>query len=205
MGMPAGKINWGETHYIPTGGMLPQGADAVVMVEYTGKIAQQVMLYRQVAPGENVIGAGDDVKRGEPVLNKGSILKEGEIGSLAALGINQVPVYRKPVVGIISTGNELVPSHTKNLEDGQIRDINSIILSSMAQNFGAEVISGGIASDNLNSILESAQKLLPQVDALLLSGGSSVGTLDFTAQVLQELGDEILVEGIAIKPGKPTF
>ncbi|NLT96145.1 MAG: molybdopterin molybdotransferase MoeA [Clostridia bacterium] len=205
MGKSAGKINPGETKYIPTGGMLPQGADAVIMVEYTEKVDKQVYIYNQIAPGENVIKAGDDVKAGELVLPKGTVLKEAELGSLAALGINKVPVYGKPVVGIISTGNELVSFDTEKLENGQIRDINSIILSAMAQKFGAQVILGGIRSDDFNSILSGAQNLLSQVDILLLSGGSSVGTLDFTAQVLRELSDEILVEGIAVKPGKPTI
>lgn len=206
MGKPAGQINPMETQYIPTGGMLPEGADAVVMVEYTEKLADQVMLYRQVAPGENVIDAGDDVNKNDLVLKKGLVLKEAELGSLAALGINTVPVYQKPVVGIISTGNELVLSEVEKLEPGQIRDINSITLACIARKLGAQVIQGGIAIDNFEGILEKAKKLLPEVDILLLSGGSSVGTLDFTAQVLDKLSEgNILVEGIAIKPGKPTL
>jgi len=206
MGKPADKINIGDTQYIPTGGMLPHGADAVIMVEFTEKLGDQVMLYRQVAPGENVINAGDDLNKGDLVLPKGIVLKEAELGSLAALGINKVIVYKKPVVGIISTGNELVPSNAEKVENGQIRDINSVTLASIARKFGAEVIWGGIASDNLEDILEKTNKLLPDVDILLLSGGSSVGTLDFTAQVLRELSNNnILVEGIAIKPGKPTL
>jgi len=206
MGKQAGKINMGEAQYIPTGGMLPQGADAVVMVEYTEKLAEQVMIYRQVAPGENVIMAGDDVNKGDLVLKKGVVLKEAELGSLAALGITTVPVYQKPVVGIISTGNELVANDAEKLEPGQIRDINSITLAGIARKLGAEVIFGGIASDDFAGILDKAERLLPLVDILLLSGGSSVGTLDFTAQVLEKLSDgNVLVEGIAIKPGKPTL
>ncbi|MGI6225067.1 MAG: molybdopterin molybdotransferase MoeA [Peptococcales bacterium] len=206
MGKPAGSIKHMETQYIPTGGMLPDEADAVVMVEYTEKLADQVMLYRQVATGENVIGSGDDVNIGDLVLPKGIILKEGELGSVAALGINTVSVYQKPIVGIISTGNELVSSEVKKIELGQIRDINSITLASIAKKLGAQVIFGGIAIDNYESIFEKANSLLPKVDILLLSGGSSVGTLDFTAQVLDKLSDgNILVEGIAIKPGKPTL
>lgn len=206
MGKMAGSIQFGETKYIPTGGMLPEGADGVVMVEYTEKIGNQIMLYRQAAPGENVIKAGDDVQQGELVLEKGTSLNEAAIGVLAALGIKEVKTFQRPVVGILSTGNELVPYQQEKLELGQIRDINSITLASIAQKCGAEVIQGGIISDNLDQILIKAQELLDKVDILLLSGGSSVGTLDFTSQVVKELGEgELLVEGISVKPGKPTL
>jgi len=206
MGEKAEDIQYGETRYIPTGGMLPLGADAVVMVEYTETLVDQVMIYRQVAPGENVIKAGDDVRKGEVVLKKGSVLKEAELGVLAALGLTEVTVYEKPVVGILSTGNELVPSFKKELKYGEIRDINSITLASIAKKYGAKVVQGGIASDNLEEMLEKARGLLEEVDVLLLSGGSSVGTLDFTSQVIKTLGQEkLLVEGISVKPGKPTL
>ncbi|KJS80235.1 MAG: hypothetical protein JM58_18910 [Peptococcaceae bacterium BICA1-8] len=206
MGTEAELIGFGQTRYIPTGGMLPPGADAVAMVEYTEKLADQVMLYRQVGPGENVIKAGDDVKKGDFVISKGTVLKEAELGSLAALGINSVLVYKKPVVGIISTGNELVSRQVGELQKGQIRDINTILLSSIAKRLGADVFECGITIDNYDQIFEEASRLLPEVDILLLSGGSSVGTLDFTAQVLEKLSNKnVLVEGIAIKPGKPTL
>ncbi|KJS21453.1 MAG: molybdenum cofactor biosynthesis protein [Clostridiaceae bacterium BRH_c20a] len=206
MGTKAELIKFGQTRYIPTGGMLPPGADAVVMVEFTEKLADQVMLYRQVGPGENVIKAGDDVNNGDFLISKGVVLKEAELGSLAALGINSVSVFKKPVVGIISTGNELVPRNTGELQKGQIRDINTIILSSIAKKLGADVIEYGITNDKYDQIYEKASRLLPEVDILLLSGGSSVGTLDFTSQVLEKLSNKnVLVEGIAIKPGKPTL
>jgi molybdopterin molybdotransferase len=206
MGENAEKINRSETRYIPTGGMLPKGADAVVMIEYTEKLGNQVMIYKQVGPGENVILAGDDVKEGELILKKGTVLKEAELGALAALGINNVTVYEKPVVGILSTGNELVSNTEKELKNGQIRDINSITLASIAKKYGAKVLLGGIASDDFDEILNKASNLLDKVDVLLLSGGSSVGTLDFTSQVVKKLtGGNLLVEGISVKPGKPTI
>jgi len=206
MGTEAELIEFGQTRYIPTGGMLPPGADAVVMVEFSEKLVDQVMVYRQVGPGENVIKAGDDVNKGDLVISKGVVLKEAELGSLAALGINSVLVYKKPVVGIISTGNELVSRNTVELQKGQIRDINTIILSSIAKKLGADIIERGITNDNYDQIFEEASRLLPEVDILLLSGGSSVGTLDFTSQVLEKLSNKnVLIEGIAIKPGKPTL
>ncbi|MFZ5945495.1 MAG: gephyrin-like molybdotransferase Glp [Bacillota bacterium] len=206
MGEEAPGIQMGETRYVPTGGMLPPLANAVVMVEYTEKLGDQIMVYRQVAPGENVINAGDDVKTGELVMRKGVPLREAELGALAALGFNTVKVYTRPILGILSTGNELVPPGEQEIKKGQIRDINSIILSSIAQKYGAQVIQGGIVGDDFPQILHRAEELLEKVDVLLLSGGSSVGTYDYTLQILQKLSqNNMLVEGIGVKPGKPTL
>ena len=140
------------------------------------------------------------------VVKEGTVLREGHLAIFAALGITEVKVYQIPTVGILSTGNEIVPHSTKELKIGEIRDINSLALGAIANKFGAEVIQGGIVRDNYTEILNKASQLLDRVDILLLSGGSSVGTLDFTERVIKTLSPEdTLVEGIAVKPGKPTI
>lgn len=206
MGEQAGSINIGEAKYIPTGGMLPENADSVVMVEYTEKLVDQVMIYNQVGPSENVIYKGDDVKEGDLIIRAGTILNESSLGVLASMGKTNVLCYEKPLVGIISTGDELVPYDKKELKDGQIRDINSLTIESIAKKLGADVIRGGIISDDLDALKNKSKELFQKVDMLIFSGGSSVGTLDYTKQVIDSLGvDKFLFEGVSVKPGKPTL
>lgn len=206
MGELAGQVITGHTKYIPTGGMLPEGADSIVMIEHTEKLGEQILIYKQVSPGQNVIKAGDDVKKGEIILRKGTVLREAELGALAALGIYSLPIIAKPIVGILSTGNELVKYTKKELKDGEIRDINALTLASISKKYGTEVLMGEILKDNYELIISKAREMLEKVDVLLLSGGSSVGEHDYTWRVLRELSDDnILVEGISIKPGKPTL
>ncbi len=206
MGQAAPEIEPGQCCQVHTGGMLPPGADAVVMVENTEVLGSQVHIYRQVAPGENVIHRGEDLQKGSPVLQAGTRLRAPELGLLASLGITEVTVYRRPVVGLLSSGDELVPYHTAKVSPGQIRDSNGIAINYLARQAGAVVINGGILPDDFSQFLSRSQKLLAEVDFLVLSGGSSVGTRDFTAQTMQELGRPgLLVEGIAIQPGKPTL
>lgn len=196
----------GQAHYIPTGGMLPAGADSVVMIEHVEEVRELLNVFRQVAPGENIIRAGDDVERGDLVIARGRKLRPQDLGVLAAIGRMQVTVYEKPVVGILSTGDEIVPPDKARLSPGEIRDINSVSIGAAAKQFGAEVIYGGIVEDNYEEFLRRAAELYDQVDFLLLSGGSSVGTRDFSVQVLDTLGQPgVLVHGVAIKPGKPTI
>ena len=209
MGQQAPAINRGQCLLVHTGGMLPAGADAVVMIEDTeaiGDAAATVQIFRQVAPGENVIHKGEDLTRGDIVFTPGTCLRAPELGVLASLGITRVKVYRAPVIGLFSTGDELVPCETRELPPGRIRDSNAIALAYLAHQAGAEVIHGGILNDSYPVFLEKTRALLPRVDCLVLSGGSSVGTRDFTAQVMRELGEPgLLVEGISIQPGKPTL
>lgn len=206
MGEAAPKINAGQCCLIHTGGMLPAGADAVVMIEDTEATRDTIHVYRQVAPGENVIHRGEDLSRGDCALPAGSCLRSAEIGLLASMGAARVKVYRRPVMGLLSTGDELVPYTSQNLESGRIRDCNTPALTYLGRRSGAEVVSGGILPDIFDHFLEKSRNLLNRVDFLVLSGGSSVGARDFTARTLQELGKPgLLVEGISIKPGKPTL
>jgi molybdopterin molybdotransferase len=196
----------GQAQYIPTGGMLPEGADSIVMIEYVEEVGELLNVYRQVAPGENVIRAGDDVGIGDHVITKGSKLRPQDLGLLAAIGVTDVAVYPIPIVGILSTGDEIVPPEKAELSPGEIRDINSIMIGSRLEQFGAKVIYGGIVQDEYEEFLTRAKALFEKVDLLLLSGGSSVGTRDFTLQVLEALGEPgVLVHGVATKPGKPTI
>jgi molybdopterin molybdotransferase len=196
----------GQAQYIPTGGMVPVGADSVVMIEHVEEVGELLNVYRQVAPGENVIHAGDDIGIGDYALAKGSRLRPQDLGLLAAIGVTEVAVYKVPIAGILSTGDEIVPPEQTALAPGEIRDINSIMIGSRLQQLGANVIYGGIVQDEYEEFLTRAKALFEQVDLLVLSGGSSVGTRDFTVQVLGALGEPgVLVHGVATKPGKPTI
>ncbi|MBP1154941.1 MULTISPECIES: gephyrin-like molybdotransferase Glp [unclassified Paenibacillus] len=196
----------GQAQYIPTGGMLPKGADSIVMIEHVEEMGELLNVYRQVAPGENIIRAGDDVGIGDQVIPKGSRLRPQDLGALAAIGVTEVAVYPVPTVGILSTGDEIVPPDKAELSPGEIRDINSVMIGSRLMQLGAKVIYGGIVHDEYGEFLTQAKALFDKVDVLLLSGGSSVGTRDYTVQVLEALGDPgVLVHGVATKPGKPTI
>jgi molybdopterin molybdotransferase len=197
----------GQAQYIPTGGMLPSGADSIVMIEYVEEISDQLLnVYRQVAPGENIIRAGDDVQQGTLVMTAGRRLRPQDLGVLSSIGKTQVMVYPKPIVGIMSTGDEIVPADQEVLLPGEIRDINSITIGAAAKLAGAEIIYGGIVQDDYDQFLMRARELFDRVDLLLLSGGSSVGARDYTVQILEELGRPgVLVHGVSIKPGKPTI
>lgn len=206
IGEMAQPLNPGECVYVPTGGMLPAGADAVVMIEQTEVIGAVVHIFRQVTPGENRIERGEDTSKGRVIIKRGREIRGAELGLLASLGISNIKVFRRPRVGIISTGNEVVPPETKCLAPGQIRDSNQTALAYLAARAGADVIEGEILPDSYGVFLEKIQAMLSRVDMLVLSGGSSVGVHDYTARVLRELaGGPLLVEGIAVQPGKPTI
>jgi molybdopterin molybdotransferase len=203
---PDFSIGPGEAAKISTGGMLPGGADSVVMVEHTDAIDDTTLeVYRSVAPGQNIIAVGEDIGAGQPILFKGRKLRPQEIGLLAAFGISAVPVYRKPVVGIISTGDEVLPIH-EIPSLGKIRDINSYTLSGQVDDAGGIFKQLGIVRDNYDALLEKCRQGLKQSDMVMISGGSSVGMRDFTMEVLSALpNSQILAHGISISPGKPTI
>ncbi len=206
MGRAAPALKRGQCFLIHTGGMLPAGADAVIMLEDTETLENQVHAFRQVAPGENVIRKGEDLRRGGEALPAGKLLRAQELGLLASLGACEVKVYRKPVMGLLSSGDELVPYMTAALPPGKIRDSNSPSLAHLGRKYGAQVLENEILSDSFTVFLEKSRDLLNKADFLVFSGGSSVGTRDFTARTMQELGDPgLLVEGISVKPGKPTL
>lgn len=201
---PAEAVQSGSCRYVPTGGAVPPGADAVVMLEYAEVYdSTSVGIAKPVAPGENIIYRGDDVSPGQEVLSTGYRLEPHDIGALAAMGITQVSVRPKPVVGILSTGDELVPPH-QIPGPGQIRDVNAPMLTALMNQLGAQSLPLGILPDNEDLLLAAVTDALKHCDMLLVSGGSSVGTKDATATVIARLG-EVLFHGIAIKPGKPTI
>lgn len=204
--MPPSHVHSGEAMYVPTGGMIPEGSDAVVMVEHCEDLNGLLNVYRQVAPGENVISIGEDLQEGESLLTKGTRLRPQELGALAAQGILEVMVYRKPIVGYISTGDEIVSIEKEQPALGEIRDMNGITIGSMVQEWGYEFIHDGIVHDDEQELSNRTKALLEKVDCLILSGGSSVGTKDYSVDVIESLGKPgVFVHGISIKPGKPTI
>lgn len=197
----------GETVQVATGAMLPPGADAVVMFEQTGgggDLGSFLEVLRPVAPGENAVRPGEDFAAGGVALPAGRPLRPADLGALAALGQTSVVVRRRPRVGILSTGDEVVPAGARP-RPGQIRDVNSHVLAALAREAGAEVTMGGIVPDDRTALEARARELLAQVDVLLLSGGSSVGARDHALSVMGDLGPPgVLSHGLALKPGKPT-
>ena len=203
---PDVKIGPGQACRISTGGMLPEGADSVVMVEHTDALDDTSLeVYRSVAPGQHVIAIGEDIKKGDVVIARGQKLRPQEGGLLAAIGKTKIKVYKKPVIGIISTGDEVVPVEDKPAP-AQIRDTNSYTLFSQVRQAGGQAVLYGIVRDDYNLLYEKCTQALAQSDMVLISGGSSVGARDFTIDVLSNLPQSsILVHGISIRPGKPTI
>ena len=189
---------------VPTGGAVPKGADSVVMLEYTEDYGDGTIgISRPVAPGENMIFRGDDVFPGKVILQKGRVLSSADIGALAAIGRVRVPVVKKLTVGVISTGDELVPPEVQPCP-GQIRDVNSPMLEAMLTAFGCHVINYGIVIDDEALLTQKVRQAAAECDAVLLSGGSSVGVKDAACRIIESMG-RLLLHGIAIKPGKPTI
>jgi molybdopterin molybdotransferase len=203
---PKISVGPGEAVRISTGGMLPAGTDSVVMVEHTAPIDDTTIeVYRSVAPGQNMVTVGEDIKKGEIVLTAGRRIRPQEAGMLAALGSQSVTVYKKPIIGIISTGDEIVPV-SEVPGPGRIRDINTYTLSGLIQEAGAAPVQFGIVRDDYQALLAESSRALNQCDMILVSGGSSVGARDFTIDVISAMQDAaILFHGISISPGKPTI
>lgn len=205
MGKASGIVlRGGECAYVPTGGEIPEGADAMVMIEHSESYGnEEIGILKSAAPGNNIIYRGDDVFPGKTVIRAGRVLRAEDIGALAALGICDVKLKKRPVVGIISTGDELVPV-SQRPEAGQVRDVNSDMLAASVELCGAEARCFGIVRDGYMKLREAIMEHLDNCDVLLISGGSSVGQMDSTCAVIEELGT-LLLHGIAMKPGKPTI
>ncbi len=205
MGERADKpLKKGFAMAIPTGGAIPEGADAVCMVEYTEDYGDGTIgITKSVAPGENMIFKGDDVSPGKAVLPKGRKLTPSDIGALAALGKTKIDVKAKITVGVISTGDELVDVSETPLE-GQIRDVNTSMLCALMEESGCKAISYGFFKDDEALLSSAVSKALSECDAVLISGGSSVGLKDATTKIIESKGS-LLFHGIAMKPGKPTI
>ena len=199
-------IQSGQAVYVPTGGMIPEGADGVVMIEYTEKLDESnLMVYKSISFNENVILKGDDIKVGETALEKGRRITPEAVGVLAALGKNQVKVYKKPKFYIISTGDEIIDLD-EELELGKVRDINSYALYSLILKLGGDIVGKEIVKDNYELLKIEVEKAVNVSDIVLISGGSSVGTRDYTDKVINSFsGKGVFVHGISIKPGKPTI
>ena len=210
------RLGSGQAARIPTGGSLPDGADAVVMVEHTGQLGAQnpeimetVEVRRSAAPGENVMLPGEDLRAGDTALPAGRTLRAQDIGLLAALGVTQINVGRRPRVGVLSTGDELVQAGVVP-RPGQIRDVNTGALCCLAAEAGAEAVALGIIPDDLPQLIQAlAAALDPDqggCDVVLVSGGSSLGARDHTVAAIEaQPGAQILAHGIAMSPGKPTI
>jgi molybdopterin molybdotransferase len=196
----------GQATVAYTGGMLARSADAVVMVENTQTIdATAIEVLRPVAPGENVIQVGEDVRIGEVIVPAGGLLRPQDIGGLLALGITQVQVRCRPRVAIVSTGDEIVAPETTPTP-GQIRDINTYTIAALVAQAGGVPVPMGVVKDDYEAQRQAAVEGLAQADMLVFSAGSSVSSRDMTVQVLDSLGPPgVLVHGIAHRPGKPTI
>lgn len=196
----------GQTAYVPTGGELPDNADAMVMVEYTEDFNDgYVYINKPVAPGSNVVFKGDDMKAESTVIKAHRRLRPQDAGAFAAIGASRVNVKRKIKVGIISTGDEVVKIDSKTT-GSQVRDINTYSLCAGILEYGAEPRIYGIVGDEYEKIKELTGKAVDKCDVVLISGGSSVGSRDQTRKVISSFGAPgVLVHGIAVKPGKPTI
>jgi molybdopterin molybdotransferase len=203
---PSVRLETGHAARIATGGMLPDGADAVVMVEQTQEVGPSTIeVLRSVAPGENVVQIGEDVKAGDPILPAGHTLRPQDVGGLLALGLTEVCVARRLRVGIISGGDELVaPDQPPG--PGQIRDINSYTLQGLVQRTGHTPWLAGLLPDEAEALASAAARALADSDVVILSAGSSVSTRDMTSRIVDRLGRPgVLVHGVSLKPGKPTI
>lgn len=203
--VPSGRVNTGQTWYIATGGMLPEGTDAVVMVEYTEELdSRTIGVNRPVAPGENVIRIGEDIAAGDIALPAGHRIRPQDLGLLSSIGVTEVEVTPPTKVGIISTGDELIDP-LKKPSPGQIRDINSYVLHGAVTASGGVPRLYGIVPDNYEKMKNALLRALEENDMVLISGGSSVGARDVTFNVIDTIGRPgVIFHGISVKPGKPT-
>lgn len=204
--MPRRPLQPGHASLISTGGALPQGADACVMVEHTELLDERtVLIHRPVSPGENVVQPGEDVRTGDTLLTAGRVLTPYDVGGLAALGVTTIPVLSRPRIAIISTGDEVIPP-TETPSPGEMRDVNTYSLSLAVSSWGCEPLPLGIAPDTFSAQSSLVEKGLETADMVVVSGGSSVGVRDVVVDVFSHLGPPgVLVHGVAVKPGKPVI
>ncbi|MGD0645621.1 MAG: gephyrin-like molybdotransferase Glp [Candidatus Bathyarchaeia archaeon] len=187
-----------------TGNPIPKGANAVVMLENTKKNEGKLEVWTQLAPGDNISKKGEDNKKGDIVAKVGTRLNPYYVGLAAALGYSQLKVAEKPKIAIIATGNELAEVGTP-LSGNQIYDSNKIILSAMCRELGAETTDCGIAKDNVEEIATKIQKVLQTHDAVITTGGTSVGGLDLVPDAVNKIGKPgVIVYGVALRPAMPT-
>lgn len=203
---PDFELGQGECAIIHTGGMVPVGADAVVMVEYTQVArANEIEILRAVSTGSSVLQPGEDVQAGDEVIPAGARLRPAEIGGLAAIGCTEVEVAVRPKVGIISSGDEVIPPG-EAIKPGQVYDVNSHSLRSLIEQAGGEAISYGILPDDAQAFKATAEQAKNECDLVIFTAGSSVSVRDLTATTIESLGQPgVLVHGVSVRPGKPTI
>jgi molybdopterin molybdotransferase len=196
----------GEAMRIATGGMLPPGADSMVMVEYTEEMGDgTIEVHRSTSPWENILRIGEDIKKSAPIFSAGRRLRAHDLGALTGVGITAVPVYRRPTVALISTGDEIVPPD-QTPKPGQVRNINQYSLRAMIAEAGGETLDLGVVKDDRPAFETAMAKALKEADLVMISGGSSVGTKDMTVDVICAFPrSEMCFHGISIAPGKPTI
>ena len=200
--VPQNKVEEGTCIEVSTGAPIPEGADAVIMIEFAEKKDEDILILESVALGANIANEGSDVKKGELLLSEGEFITPDKIGVLSAIGLQKIPVYVQPQVAVISTGNELIKAEEK-LEYGKIYDINSYTVSNSVKSCGCQPIHSEIVKDDYES-LKNKIKEFEDADIIITSGGTSAGAGDVLRIVLDEMG-KVLVHGIAVKPGKPTI
>ncbi|MBE3554684.1 MAG: molybdopterin molybdotransferase MoeA [Thermicanus sp.] len=205
--VPHHRLSSGQAIRIMTGAPIPEGANAVIMFEKTERVTQNgkelIRVLQEMKPGEDISYRGEDVKEGEVLLHPGKRIGPGEMALLATYGYGNCKVFKRPVVGILATGSELLPI-SRPLEPGKIRNSNSTMLAAQVMRAGAIPKSFGIVVDRLEEMKERIGEILPQVDLLLTTGGVSVGDYDFMYDLYQELGAEVLFDKLLMRPGKPT-
>jgi molybdopterin molybdotransferase len=197
----------GQAVYVPTGGFIPNGADAVAMIEIAEALEQDILIYKSIPPSTGIVYIGDDVKNGQLVIKEKELIKAKHIGALAALGMTKIKVLKKLVVGIISTGDEIVEID-ENIDSTccKMRDVNTHFLKALATEFFCEPKSYGVCRDDKDLLTAIIKKAHAECELVLISGGSSVGIMDNTYQcILEATGGEILIHGLSMKPGKPTI
>lgn len=205
-GAPNFGLGSAQCALIHTGGMVPKGADAIIMVEYTQRAREnEVEIMRSVAVGENILKIGEDVHTGEEVIPAGTRLRPAEIGGLMALGITNIEAARPPKVGIISSGDEVIPPEQRPTP-GQVRDVNAYTLSALVEIAGGLPVHYGIIPDTQDAMLAAASKAKIECDVVVITAGSSASARDLTSIVIGQLGDPgVLVHGVNVRPGKPTI
>lgn len=203
---PDFEIGAGQAAKIPTGGMIPPGADAVVMLEHVQTVSDNMIeVLKPVAQGENVIQRDEDIRKGDVVVRMGRKLRAQDIGALAGVGVTSIEIFRKPVVALISTGDEIVPADS-SVGPGQVRDINSFTLSGLILEEGGVACKKGIFKDDYDTIRSGVEQALRDSDMIVIIGGTSAGTRDMTAKIIDEIGSPgVLFHGVAVKPGKPLI
>ncbi len=199
------EVGDNQAKQVWTGNLIPKGADAVVMLENTKRINnEKVEIWLSLTPGENVSKKGEDIHKGEIAIEAGTRLKPHHLGLMVALGMAKVKVFEKPKVAILATGNELVEIGGKPSKD-QIFEANTLVLSALCRELGAEPLDLGIARDDVNEIFEKLEFGLEKADAIITTGGTSVGVSDLVPEAVNKIGKPgVIVHGVAMRPAMPT-